>query len=515
MTGARRRQRNQQLAVAGLVLTVFVLLCIRMTTVTLHPSLLPRRLPQHRRPVREPQAATPRPSTLEDPFFQVPMDIEEVSLDRGASGDDDSRRLVSSRDLEMEHVSSLMDAEDDSVDAIAVHELGAEDGTTPHVGDSTTPMIGKAAQCNTRVCRLCGDMQVTNMPHHAFVSNATQNYLEAHTRIAVVTGRFDDFFRMDLGLCTWMGHVPQPTLHVFTDYANTSSMRHVGLWHEARLPQQVNFSKRQMEAKGYTIDWIRAQYRFFQAFGTIGHMSVAADTSLLLHWAIVVDDDTFVNLEALRTMLTAYDMRELRLLGVIKSAFASEYNSSTASHIHELVSQYRHQFRPLYLNDNGWGGAGHFMNYAALQQFVNGSESRCVERYMIRRGYASDVTLRHCLPKLKIHTVNEKRLSHCQAAYLKRRLASPLHVTSHVKRDVVTPRFLAMWRMRLYYQVVYHRNVSGSVGHGSSAYDLLMQVGACAYGYSCKLKRCDAAHDDAATATFLAASGNNSFVPSH
>lgn len=443
-------------------------------------------------------------------FNLVPMELDDVGV--AGAKQEVGELVVTARDLEVEEdIESVNDAQAVDIEDNDTHNDAEEDHqAVPMVAHS--PLIGPNARCHKPTCRRCDDMQVANTPS-LFVSHATREYLEEHIRIAVVTGSFDDFFRMDLGLCTWMGHVPPTSLHVFTDRANTSSMKHVGTWHEARLPPHLTFSKKQMHAKGYTIDWIRAQYRFFQAFDTIG-----AENAPSFHWAAVVDDDTFINLEALRGMLTAYDARELRLLN-ISLPLAGVSPAARQRQLSLLVTAHKHRFRPLYLNDHGWGGAGHFMNFAALKLFANGSEATCVDRYMVRRGYASDVTLRHCLPKLRILTIHEKRLSHCQAAFLKHRLASPLHVSAHVKRDVVMPRFLALWRMRLYYQVVYHRNTStprataASQSPHRSAFDVLMDVGACAYGYSCKLSKCDAAHDGAAMHMFVTNSANNSHIP--
>jgi hypothetical protein len=475
------------------------------------------------------------PQPQRDFFDDVPRDdLDDVGRDAqpntiGSRRDD---ALISPNDLAMEDVGSLMDASVDEGSAIAAL---IEDNDTSSSGTAANGsgrvLLGVGAQCHAPTCRLCHHLLVENTPA-AFVSPEARRYVSRHVRVGVVTGSFDDFFRMDLGLCTWMGHLPLDALHVFTDAANRSALKHLGTWHEARLPQHLKFSKKQTHAKGYTIDWIRAQYRFFQAFEALADDRATA-RSASFHWAVVVDDDTFVNIEAMRKMLRAYDLRELQFLNIALSSTTQPHGgrvSDEDDRMDALVEKHKHQFRPLYLNDNGWGGAGHFMNFAALSRFVNGSESVCVDRYMVKRGYASDVTLRHCLPKLGIHTVNEKRLNHCQAAFLKQRLASTSHVTAHMKRDVVMPRTLAMWRARLYYQVVYHRNVTlggmtinnpKTAKRGDAqrqppqtAYDLLMEVGSCAFGYSCKLKKCDAEHDAAALRKFMEHSGNGSYVPS-
>lgn len=369
-------------------------------------------------------------------------------------------------------------------------------------------LLGDKAHCRRDVCRLCDSFRISQSD--SFIPPHVRDYLAKHVLIAIITGSFDQFFRMDLALCTWAAHIPDASLHVFTDAANQSDGRR-GTWHEALLPPSMKFSSKQQRAQGYTIHWIRAQFRFFQAFQTLGtqslqrnqnHSGISSDDDV--RWVIVVDDDTFVDLVALVRMLHDYDAHELMHLQRLPSTHrTTEHNWDSVS---QLVAQHKLSFRPLYLGEKGWGGAGHFMNVRAMIPFVNQSDQRCVAHYMVRKGFASDVTMMKCLPLLGIHAVKERRLSHCQANFLKKRLLNGVHVSSHIKRDVVKPRNLAIWRARLYYQVVYHKN-------HTTAYDLLMRVGACAYG-SCKIGACDKAHDDKAVALFEELSGNNSFVPS-
>jgi len=159
---------------------------------------------------------------------------------------------------------------------------------------------------------------------------------------------------------------------------------------------------------------------------------------------------------------------------------------------------------PLYLGDHGWGGAGHFFNKAAgavLRQHMDG----CIYRHMVKSFKASDVMLKKCVAELSITTEWDRLLSHCQANFLRERMIDSHQVTFHLKREMIEPHLLAIWRLRLYYQVVYLKN-------HTSGYRLLLKVGSCAYG-SCKNNKCDKKHDEDAVQLFQKMSGNGSFVP--
>jgi hypothetical protein len=369
----------------------------------------------------------------------------------------------------------------------------------------SVPLIGPLARCRAE-CRLCSEMQLDN--RDVFVPKYVAEYIRSHVLISVITGSFERFFRVDLMLCSWLSHVPRENLFVLTDKSKWNDGRH-GRWLEAKLPKDVVFSKKQMAAKGYTIHWIRAQYRFFQAFSV---MNDAIERNASVHgrirWMIVLDDDTIADLTAMVHMLMEHDAAQLKRLGSLPETI-SPYrlqDPGAWKAVDGLVDGASRAFAPLYLGDEGWGGAGHFMNLAAALVFHKRGAEECVAKFMVKKFYASDVTLKRCVPAMGIRVVNDKRLSHCQAVYLRKKLLSGTHVTTHVKRDVVPPRALAMWRVRLYYQVIYHRNTS-------AAFDLLMNVGACAYGASCKLRHCGVKEDAQRLSFFLNVSGNNSFVP--
>jgi hypothetical protein len=398
---------------------------------------------------------------------------------------------------------------------------GDSSGTASHESGSfagEAPLIGDASRCAaSRGCTMCNDFLLDNSDVH--VPPSVQQYLSQHVLFGVITGSFEHFFRVDVGYCTWMAHLPISNVFIFTDRANTSGNR-PGTWLDPQLPAKVRFSPAQLRAKGYTIHWIRAQYRFIQAMQMLGSMARKGEPVRHAHWVVVVDDDTFVDVRALARLLHNYDMRNLRNAIAKNVSFAFEDSSSLKSgpatiaarrpdegdeEQLALISAARDAIGMTYLGDKGWGGAGHFLNYGAATYFAERSDE-CVDQFMVRRFLASDETLKRCLPRLGgIQVVNERLLSHCQAHFLKKRLLRGDHATSHAKRDFVLPRKLAIWRLRLYYQVVYHRNLT--------AYRLLQKVGACAFGYSCKIKSCDAQHDSDALQLYLNLSGNDSFVP--
>eukprot|EP00755_Sulcionema_specki_P001410 Sspe_Gene.116857::Locus_106938_Transcript_1_1_Confidence_1.000_Length_1187::g.116857::m.116857 len=250
--------------------------------------------------------------------------------------------------------------------------------------------------------------------HPSCVSQSTLEYLKKYVLFAVITGSADRFFRADLGLCTWMYHVPESCLYFFTNNANTSEGRK-GTWVEDTLPQGVRFSKEQLEAKGYSLKWIKAQYRFL--FGLKHIIEVDRRDQLGKQWFLLIDDDTFVNLDGLVARLREYD------------------KSPTGS--------------GRYLGEKGWGGAGHFFDRAASEVLLQSMHAKCVERYMVKSFHASDEALRKCAPSLGLTHIREGTMSHCQATSMRERLLTGRHVTMHVKRDMVRPTFLAAWRMRL------------------------------------------------------------------
>ncbi|ESL07593.1 hypothetical protein TRSC58_04715 [Trypanosoma rangeli SC58] len=414
-----------------------------------------------------------------------------------------------------------------------------------------------AAACQSSVCRFCDELQLNNAP--GVLHPSVLEYLRRHVLIGVVTGSYEKFFRVDLGLCTWLQHVPAANLFVFTDAANTSDGRH-GTWVETdTVPVSQRMRKGMLRRTGYSVGWMRAQYRFFHAFSYFAGLTgvgseVGKSTAAYreVRWVIVVDDDSFLDLHALSRFLHRRDLNEVARIaaGVEVSPLWERCNRRPGARLEDVAAclslperwrglqQQLHggdllqprspalvvgsalwnatmhtllnpataaALAPLYVGDRGWGGAGHFMNLAALRNYSQKGEETCVWRYLIGRQLASDTALHRCIPLLGIHRGSDAVLSHCQARYLRERLLHGELVSMHAKRDMVQPKYLAMWRMQLYYQVLYHRN--------RTAYDLLMRVGACAYGYTCKLSSCRAAEDAAALSEFARLSNNATRMP--
>ncbi|KAH9597964.1 Fringe-like [Trypanosoma melophagium] len=424
--------------------------------------------------------------------------------------------------------------------------------------------------CRSSICRLCDTMMVNNT--ESVIHPLVLAYIRKYVMIGIVTGSHDNFFRIDLALCTWLGHMAAENLFIFTDAANTSDGRH-GIWIEtddAIASRQLNI--KMLRRTGYSVGWMRAQYRFFHAFSHFAKLMHSQDGYYRhVRWMIVVDDDSFLDLHALVRFLHRRDLSNLiRLLERSKQAeptllqerchYSVGATAAEISHCLNLPETIAHLQKqqegvekekqqetwesmirrslfdpnsaaltidsvwwnitsnellrspasiaaldPIYIGDRGWGGAGHYMNTAALRLFAERGEEKCVQRHLIKGRLASDTALHRCLPSLGIHRTSDGVLSHCQARYLQRRMLDGALVSMHAKRDVVLPALLAMWRMRLYYQVMYHRN--------HTAYNVLMQVGACAYGYTCKLRSCRKEEDAAALTTFNQLSNNNTHLP--
>ncbi|KEG08677.1 hypothetical protein DQ04_06661020 [Trypanosoma grayi] len=454
---------------------------------------------------------------------------------------------------------------DPGTGAVAAAAAGSGERPWEKPRDATVAGIGPQtlAVCRASVCRLCDTMLLHNAA--SVVHPAVLAYIRRHVVIGVVTGSYEKFFRVDLSLCTWMGHVPARNLFIFTDAANTSDGRH-GTWIETdTTAASQRLHSGMLRHTGYSQGWMRAQYRFFHAFSHFSQLVTRGNSSNSggdtayrdVRWAIVVDDDTFLDLHALVRLLHRRDLSNLDRMAAaarhseppLLQERCGRWTGASGGEVaacialpdswdrlqrKQRVSRGLHDrdsealvvgsplwnattdrallgpaaaaaLDPLYLGDRGWGGAGHYMNVAALRLFAQGGEEKCVQRYLIRGGLASDAALHRCVPSLGIHRTGDGVLSHCQARYLRHHLLGGDLVSIHAKRDVVPPPLLAVWRMRLYYQVLYHRN--------RTAYDVLMRVGACAYGYSCKLRSCSHAEDAAALNEFIRQSDNNTRVP--
>ncbi|KAJ9444102.1 hypothetical protein DIPPA_11709 [Diplonema papillatum] len=302
------------------------------------------------------------------------------------------------------------------------------------------------------------------------VPNSTVEYIRRFVSFSITTGSADGFFRADLILCTWLYHVPGSSLFFFTDNVQKAGDR-FGNWVQDVIPQGVSFSKEQQAARGYNIDWARAQFRFLYGLKYI--IQNDRDSNTGKRWFFLVDDDTFVNLDGLVAKLRELDSRG-------------------------------HTQHGRYFGDRGWGGAGHLFDRAASETLLRRLDRDCIGKYMVQSFHASDVTLQKCAPSIGLKVIKEDMMSHCQATYLREKLLTGRLVSLHTKRDMAKPDMLAAWRMRLHYQVMYHKNVT--------AYNLLMKVGNCAYG-GCRSSLCREEHDKTKMELFLEVSHNATVMP--
>eukprot|EP01061_Rhynchopus_euleeides_P037881 TRINITY_DN65181_c0_g1_i2.p1 TRINITY_DN65181_c0_g1~~TRINITY_DN65181_c0_g1_i2.p1 ORF type:complete len:434 (+),score=154.26 TRINITY_DN65181_c0_g1_i2:138-1439(+) len=340
--------------------------------------------------------------------------------------------------------------------------LIADGAGKPSAGVVSVPLSGDTG------CRLPYMSEV--IASSTTLSAQTLPYLRQYVSFAVITGSAENFFRADLALCTWLRHVPDSSLFLFADKAALSEGRR-GHWVEDHLPDGVTFTKQQVEAKGYTLPWIKAQFRFL--FGLDYIIREDRQAGSQKRWFLLVDDDTFVNLDGLVVKLKEFDSRRGARHG-------------------------------RYLSDKGWGGAGHFFDRQASETLLKGMRSACIDPYMVKSFHASDETLVRCAPAMGLKTDREATMSHCHANRIREGMLTGRHVTMHVKRDVAKPHYLAAWRMRLHYQVVYQRNLT--------AYKLLMKVGSCAYG-GCRHGECTPQHDVTSMEIFLELSNNGTIMP--
>lgn len=142
----------------------------------------------------------------------------------------------------------------------------------------------------------------------------TIDYLRRHVLIAVVTGEHDGYYRVNANLCTWLGHVPADILYFITDNMSTAAAL-PGTWAEGKPPSDFDtrvFQSR-IRTHNYPPGWINAQFRFFDGFRMVLNASLERDE---IRWVAVIDDDTFLNLNELVSMLHERDLRELFLSAV-------------------------------------------------------------------------------------------------------------------------------------------------------------------------------------------------------
>jgi hypothetical protein len=310
-------------------------------------------------------------------------------------------------------------------------------------------------------------------PIASCVSNSTLRYLSDHVLLAIITGR-EDTFRVEVSQCTWLHHFPASNAYVVTDVVPSVPMT-PQRWLEGKLPPDVierdgdlfspHVKKGYVKAvrsagQGYSAAWIIAQFRFPWA---LSHMAERFQKDPKLRWALLVDDDTLVNLDHLVKRLAMLDHAE-----------------------------------PWYLSRKGWGGAGHVYSREAMSR-VSAGMGECVDRWMIRQFRASDAMLLKCAGHLKLKMTLEPTMSHCPASHLRERILDKDLATLHAKKDMYPPVLLATWRSALYYYA--------SLCRSRAAADLAIEYSACAFG-SCKSAHCDKAADEEKRRKWLVLSRN-------
>ena len=311
------------------------------------------------------------------------------------------------------------------------------------------------------------------------VANITWEYLRKHVRLGVVTGR-RGVFRVEVSQCTWLSHFPPETVSVFSDVV-PAKPRTPHQWVALGLPPGVTerhcdlYSQHitkgyhrtvKSNGQGYSVSWIKAQFRFLQGLQHLGDIMFAADGSGAdVKWALLIDDDTIVSPDRLVKRLKALDIA-----------------------------------KPWYLSRRGWGGAGHFYSREAMRR-VHANASQCVDRWMVRQFRASDTTLLKCGHHLRLNVQMEESMSHCPASTLRQRLLDPRLASMHGKKDFYPPPLLAVWRTALYYLA--------AVCDSPFAKDAAVEYSACTYGASCKTPGCDKEKDKRTAAKWAALSQNN------
>lgn len=154
------------------------------------------------------------------------------------------------------------------------------------------------------VCRL--GKRIPLQWHATDLAPAARIYLDKHVLFSITTGYFDEYFRVDVDFCTWLAHVPERNLFIVTDVVDKQDGR-PGRWVGEEVPFGFDYAvfKERLAKKSTSLGWVRAQFRFYKGFDV---MTVEAKQRPDIRWVIVADDDTFVNLNALVSVLHEHDL---------------------------------------------------------------------------------------------------------------------------------------------------------------------------------------------------------------
>lgn len=189
---------------------------------------------------------------------------------------------------------------------------GVESGSVVHTSLHGSDISSIEALRRSPACRL-GD-EVNVLWRKDDIRPVAKDYLQRHVLLAVITGDFDRYYRLDAAECTWLAHFPSEQLVVVTNRLSSRDGRR-GEWVEGTEPANLNYSLFDWKRKmfGYPVGWIPAQFRFYDGFRRV--LSRAAEETNV-KWVIVLDDDTFLNLNNIVAMLHEYDLRNLYELAV-------------------------------------------------------------------------------------------------------------------------------------------------------------------------------------------------------
>lgn len=145
-----------------------------------------------------------------------------------------------------------------------------------------------------------------------------REYIEKYVLLTVVVSESRLATHYDRARCTWLSHVPQSSLLVFTDNV-TAGKDEPGTWSEGRKLSEVNAEmvKSVMNITNQTKSWVGEQLLFYSALEAT--VAKGKDDNALQsewRWVVVVSDGTFVNLNEMVVMLHTYDLKGL-FYGVI------------------------------------------------------------------------------------------------------------------------------------------------------------------------------------------------------
>lgn len=186
---------------------------------------------------------------------------------------------------------------------------GAE--STPSLSpapDSGKPSNASAGwKAGSYKCRLAQEFDLRWAPRA--VHSTAKQYIADHVLFAIPTSSHDDHFRMDAMFCTWLSYVSENNIFVVTNNVERALER-PGKWVKGTTPAgfvPAEWNARHVAHRDIP-GWVEYQFRFFDAFREAFE---EAEKRPQVRWVAVVDDVTFVNLNAMVMMLHEHDLLRL------------------------------------------------------------------------------------------------------------------------------------------------------------------------------------------------------------